>query len=76
MDRFIRFRKRREFLKNGILSGVLLVFFPLWRTGLSGFSRNEAKSQGRSDCLDGSSEKIIQIVHQYGGEFGTSKGGS
>ncbi len=76
MDSFGRSQERREFLKQGILGGVLLVFFPLQRTGLSDSSRNEVNSLGCGDFLDGPSEKIIQIVHRYGGEFGALKGGS
>ena len=76
MDRLGRSQERREFLKNGILGGVLLVSFPLWRTGPSGSSQNEANSLERGDFLDGSSERIIRIARRYGGEFGATKGGS
>jgi hypothetical protein len=75
MDRLGRSQERREFLKNGILGGVLLVSFPLLRTGLLGSCRYEANSLERGDFLDGSPEKIAQIVRQYGGEFGAFKGG-
>lgn len=76
MDRSEISQERRKFLKNWILGGVILVSSPLWRTKHSGSSRKKAKTSKRDEFLDGHSERIIQIIRQYGGEFGISKGGS
>lgn len=76
MDRCEKSQERREFLKNWILGGVILVSSPLWRTKHLGSSRKKANTSKQDEFLNAPSKRIIQIVRRYGGEFGTSKGGS
>ena len=64
MDRFGKPLERRKFLKNGIAGGVFLAAFPLWKITHPGVSQHETNSL-----------KLLQIVRQYGGEFGDTKGG-
>ncbi len=65
MNRFAKHLGRRKFLKKGIMGGVMIAAFPVWKsiTPRHDYSQNE------------SHRKLLKIVKTYGGEFGDSRGG-
>jgi hypothetical protein len=64
MDRSGNPMGRRKFLKKGLMSSVLFFVFPPKRVVHSGTLHQKTHSQ-----------RLLQIVRQYGGEFGAFKGG-
>ena len=64
MERSGNLMGRRNFLRKGLMSGVLFIAFPSERVAHSGTLQHKTHSQ-----------KLLRIVRQYGGEFGAFKGG-
>jgi hypothetical protein len=57
--------KRREFLQKGIAGGVMIAAFPLQGSNSKKFINSS----------DESHDKLLKILHSYGGEFGSTRGG-
>jgi len=61
---------RRKFLKTGLTGGTILAFFPLERFISASFTLPDLNSKSDLDFPEESSEKLIELNHKYGGEFG------
>jgi len=64
MDRLGKPLERREFLKKGIMGGVLFITIPPGKVLQTGTMQQE------TDSL-----KLLQVARRYGGEFGDTRGG-
>ncbi len=75
MEHFEKSTGRRKFLKKGIMGGVMIAAFPVWKLSHSTATQSKSISPSFDYLQDESHRKLLKIVKTYGGEFGDSRGG-
>ncbi|KPJ69983.1 hypothetical protein AMJ44_01500 [candidate division WOR-1 bacterium DG_54_3] len=75
MKRCIKIIKRRTFLKTGLAGGMILTVQPLGKFFGFAVPLPDLRTQRDDNLSDKSHERLLQIIHKYGGEFGEIKEG-
>ena len=75
MDCFGKPMERRKFLKKGISLGAMIVAFSSRKSIPLSALQPESISPRNHDSPEKHHARLVQVVRQYGGEFGTFKGG-